>query len=402
MKNLLLSILIVFSFSSCSLLDLNDDLKKQDKLSELEVKIDVNLADDAQVIVVLVNVDESSIVDYRVVQNQHIIAFIVRPAIYKVYAFEDIDKNYKYSLDERTVGSENILIDDIYRLHNIHLSIKTAIREDEREYVRALVSKLNLDIHNGSIYNGSIVPVTSDAFSDENIKMGMWTPYKFVYSVPFGIFFENDYDESKKVVLFIHGISGAPKNFEYLVNNLDKTKYQAIYAYYPSGASIITISEYLSRVLSELKIKYDFDDIAIIAHSMGGLVSRNMINVISKNHAFIDTYITISSPLKGDRRANSGVDNSPVVMPVWKDLAYNSEFSKQLYKTPLSEKISYYLIFGIKSDDSTDGVVSIASELRLEAQKEAKVVRGYNEDHMSILSSPRVAKYIYSILDANY
>ncbi len=403
MKTLLISILIALLFTSCSLLDLNKDLKKQKELSVLRVYIDIKLQHDAQIVVALVDLEGSTVRDYRVLQEHKEVSFLVKQSKYKVYAFEDIDKNYKYSLNERTVGSEAIVVDTGENEYSIRLKIDSAVAPDEYEYIETLVKSFKIKLDNSTIHNGEIIPIDAEIFSDKNIKMGLWESYKFVYEVPFGIFMEHKYDPNKKIVLFVHGISGAPKNFKYLVDNLDKTKYQAFYAYYPSGLSLYDVSRYISRVLIEFKIKYQFDDIAIIAHSMGGLVSRNALNYLqSKNYDFVDTFITISSPLDGDKSANFGIKFAPDIMPSIVDIANGSEFLQQLYIRPLSEKVSYYLIFGVKGHKNDDGVVSIPSQLRMEAQNEASQVRGYNENHMSILSSKDLSLYITKLLDNNY
>ncbi len=404
MKTLLYSLFIALLFSACSLMDLNDNLNKADTLSHVDITIDIQSQEGARIIIALANMDNSTLVDYRVVKKKNKTSFVMVPGKYKVYAYEDLDKNYKYSHNER-VSSTDIftLTSAVDGKINMTLTDFKVPTPNEIPEIDKIIKNFKLEITNSSINNGSIIPVNSDIYNKINIQKGLWEPYTFVFEVPFGIFIEKKYDPSKKVVLFIHGVSGAPSNFEYLVNNLDKSKYQAMYVYYPSGVSLYKSSEYLARVLNELRDRFNFDDISVVSHSMGGLVSRNMINILSKdNYNYIDTFITISSPLSGDKQANDGVEYSPVVMPVWRDMAYNSEFSSQLYSTPLSKKINYYLIFGVKSDSNDDGVVSIPSQLRMEAQKEAKTIRGYNEDHTSILNSKEVSEYIYGILDANY
>ena len=48
--------------------------------------------------------------------------------------------------------------------------------------------------------------------------------------------------------------------------------------------------------------------------------------------------------------------------------------------------------------DSGDGVVSIASQLRAEAQQEASSMRGFEEDHTSILRSPDAIAHLNALL----
>ena len=49
---------------------------------------------------------------------------------------------------------------------------------------------------------------------------------------------------------------------------------------------------------------------------------------------------------------------------------------------------------------SGDGRVSLEKQLRSEAQKEARNIRGFNEDHISILNSKETAEYINTLLEA--
>jgi len=402
MKKTLFLFLALLLFTGCSLVDLHRDLKKIEKLSQIDVALDVKFQNNAQIIVVLIDLQNSTINDYRVVEEIRNVSFVIQPSLYQIIVFEDANKDYKYSPDEKSVYSQKINLTKKHTKYKVTLKLDDSVSQEETEYIVNLKKSLKLNISNSSLLNGEVVSLSSEIFNDENIKKGLWKSYSFVYNIPFGIFLEDEYDARKKVVLFIHGISGSPRNFKYIIDNLDKSKYQAFYAFYPSGISISVASKYLIRVITELKIRYGFDNIAIVGHSMGGLVSRSMMNDFSLKQNFVDTFITISSPLNGDKRANFGVNFAPDLMASVRDIASGSEFLNQLYKKPLAKGVKYHMIFGMKSDESTDGVVTILSQLRMDAQKEALSIRGYNEDHMSILNSKEVSQYIYSLLDANY
>lgn len=51
--------------------------------------------------------------------------------------------------------------------------------------------------------------------------------------------------------------------------------------------------------------------------------------------------------------------------------------------------------------ESSDGVINLSSQLRMEAQEQASQVRGYDEDHVSILTNESVIAQVNQILDAN-
>ena len=87
-------------------------------------------------------------------------------------------------------------------------------------------------------------------------------------------------------------------------------------------------------------------------------------------------------------------------------MAPSSQFLKNLFAKSISKSVSYSLLFSYKGSsgmfrsDNNDGVVSLASELRIEAQDDAKLVRGYDADHTGILKSPNAKKMVNSILAA--
>jgi len=122
----------------------------------------------------------------------------------------------------------------------------------------------------------------------------------------------------------------------------------------------------------------------------------------------VHTYVTISSPLGGMKSAAAGVERSPIVVRSWYGLAPGSPFLDGLFyentektrRRRLPESMAYHLLFGIRGKGSTDGVVSIGSQLRYEAQEEARSIRGFRETHTSILESPRVAARLNEILAA--
>lgn len=80
------------------------------------------------------------------------------------------------------------------------------------------------------------------------------------------------------------------------------------------------------------------------------------------------------------------------------------EYLKQLFVRPLPGSIDHSLLFGHRGGysllrPSSDGTVTLASQLRPQAQAEARLVMGFDEDHGSILSSPPVLAQVYRLLD---
>jgi hypothetical protein len=86
-----------------------------------------------------------------------------------------------------------------------------------------------------------------------------------------------------------------------------------------------------------------------------------------------------------------------VVVPSWVDVSPDSPFLRALRRTPLPTGTRSALFFGYRrgrsmfSQESSDQTVALRSALAAEAQAEAAVVRGFDEDHDSILTSDAVA-----------
>jgi pimeloyl-ACP methyl ester carboxylesterase len=144
----------------------------------------------------------------------------------------------------------------------------------------------------------------------------------------------------------------------------------------------------------------------VVAHSMGGLVAREFINIQhSHKTPLVDSFISISTPWNGHATAASGVKYAPVVIPVWRDMVPGSPFLKKLVADPL-QNIPHYLLFGFKGSSkvagqTSDGVVTIRSQLRPVTQEQAQLVRGFDEDHVSILENTDVSALINRILKEN-
>jgi uncharacterized alpha/beta hydrolase family protein len=154
------------------------------------------------------------------------------------------------------------------------------------------------------------------------------------------------------------------------------------------------------RTLDELQAVHKFDRYAIIAHSMGGLVSRAVVNKIVKRDATppIMLYVTISTPWEGHEAAKAGAQYSPVVLPVWLDMVPGSPYLSNLFATELPATVPYYLIYGYVGGSGTDGTVSLRSMLKLEAQDQSVRTTGFPDDHRAVLQSGEVIDRLNELL----
>ena len=255
---------------------------------------------------------------------------------------------------------------------------------------------------------GNVTTLDNPLFSEEQAQKGLWEPFAFMADGSTGIHFLEEYDPGRIPVLFVHGINGTPRNFTTLIENLDTTKYQAWVYSYPSGLRLGQLAFGLQQFLGMVWLQTEFTQLHVVAHSMGGLVSRGALNLCVQDDDCVTprSYTTISTPWNGVASAKAGVEWAPTVVPVWRDIDPDSEYVTTLFNTPLPPNAPFNLLFGFRQDsifgsESSDGVIKLTSQLRPEAQEQAAGMRGYDEDHVSILSNQDVLDHVYGILDSN-
>jgi len=400
-----LTFLIIFIFTGCSFLDLKEDLDEQNKLAMIEGTVFVKNKNSSNIVIGLIKINNNypSLTNYTIIKKEGEFSFIVEPGLYKLIAYLDSNDNLKYDIDELVTNSKNL---DIKQGKiNIELNIDSLADKSFLDEVILIKKNGTKNLTRGRLSLGKVVRLDSDIFSDKNVKMGLWQSYEFIKTVDFGLFFLEKYNPNKKIVLFVHGINGSPRNFESIINGLDHSKFQPFILYYPSGVSISMVSIYTKEIVEILQAELKFKKVSIVAHSMGGLTAKKYLDLLAiENDELIDTFISISTPWNGHAAANSGLKYSPLIIPVWRDMATNSDFISTLFETPLPSFTKYYLLFGYKGssrtvDGNSDGVVSIKSQLRLDAQKEATLIRGFNENHNSILKNKELIILVNKLLE---
>lgn len=205
-----------------------------------------------------------------------------------------------------------------------------------------------------------------------------------------GVLFLEPYAPEKIPIIFINGFGGCPQDWRYFVDSIDRRRFQPWFFYYPSGMRLHDAATVLDEFVAVLHRQHQFDTLFVTAHSMGGLIARDFIlQTLQRNEDYIKLYVSISTPWLGHESAEIGVKYAPVVVPSWIDMVPDSDFQRSLFTRQLPPDIRYFLLFGYRGKGG-DGVVSLASQLRPEAQKEAERVYGYDESHVSILASKEV------------
>jgi pimeloyl-ACP methyl ester carboxylesterase len=255
---------------------------------------------------------------------------------------------------------------------------------------------------------GEVTTLDHARFAMENATDSLWRPVDFYRNGHAGIYFLAPYDERKTPVLFVHGINGSPRVFTDMIAALDTARFQAWVYYYPSGIGLDENSRYLTTIMQELELRYALKDFHIVAHSMGGLVARDFLlrRKPLNPTASVPLFIPLSAPWGGHGAAGRAVDSSPLVMPVWTDMAPNSDYLARLFSQaehPVPLDTEKHLMFSYRGGDqltwgTTDGVITLASLLRAEAQDQAATVYGFDTTHIGILSDPVAIERVQQIL----
>ncbi len=361
--------------------------------------------------------DDFRLVDYFTAAKPGEWVFAVQAGTYWLAAFEDVNRDGAYE-DEPTFRpdlAQPIALTPGQRVAGIKIVIPYAGRalRTGRLSLSGLMPRPDESQKAKSIYAlaklGDIVTLDDARFADEVAARGMWQYYAFLVAGRAGIYFLEPFDPKRIPVLFVHGINGTPRNFKSIIAKLDRTRFQPWVVYYPSGARLDVLVGWLDELFTRLELTLKVETSVVVAHSMGGLVARGLVlrhhDTSAKDS--IRTFVTISSPLGGMASAGEGVETSPIVVRSWYGLAPGSPYldglfyadpEKRTRRRRLPDDLPYHMLFGFKGGCTSDGVVDVASQLRPEAQEEAKTIRGYDATHTGILDSADVAAHLNAIL----
>lgn len=247
---------------------------------------------------------------------------------------------------------------------------------------------------------GDEVALDDPVFSPDGGRKGLWTPTDFLSEIGGGIYFLQPFDPKKTPVLFVHGAGGNPREFESLIADLDRERFQPWVFYYPSGLRLGTVVQLLDGVMTNLRREYPFQQVMVTAHSMGGLVAMSYLKLLAArgDARQVPLLVTLSTPWRGHDAAELGVKYAPVAIPSWIDMQVDSDFQRALFATPMPANTRFGLFFGYHGD-SSDGTISLVSQLRPEAQLQALRVLGFDETHTSILHASAVTQAWRSLIE---
>lgn len=402
-------------FAGCAFQKLEKELQEYDKSYAIIGQVKDVPKEHSSIVVILYQYrdPETVVSQYLLTDSTSHYSFIVSEGVYQIVAFEDLNNNLTYDDGElygfpddfkpTTINAEKMLT--LGEKSKKGLDFTLSLRMNFPDSLpRSVPSRL---IAGKTLKKlGVVTRLDNELFTLEKGSLGFWKPLSFLKQIGIGIFFTEPYDPAKIPVLIVHGALGTPLGWEAIVEKLDPDKYQPLYFYYPSGFRLDAISDTLNAYVKELYDEYHFERMYVMAHSMGGLVSRSFImkNMVAENHSYIKKFISISTPWGGVRTATLGLKYAPTAIPSWHDVSPDSAFLDVLYKERLPEELEFYLIFGVQGKcsmmmENNDGTVEIASEIDYRAQSDADGFYGFDEDHMSILESERVVERIVELIN---
>jgi len=411
---LLILCLIPF-LSGCAFRDLKKEIAEGEQTYGLAGKITLPSSPRGSVVVMLYSQKEgmNEIVGYTIAADTGHFTFFMPKGTYYLAAFEDL--NYNLSHDEgepagcfgapdpislppkgRAATGENELLNLDFRL-----------KETDR-FLSGFPATVDAQKISKSVFVkfGQVTTLDDKIFSLENGSTGYWKPLTFLRDFGIGVYFLEPYDPEKIPVLFIHGAVGNPADWKKTVDQMDRTKFQPWFYYYPSGIPLDDASAALNEIVKRIHAAYRFKTLYVTAQSMGGLVARGFImkNVYQDKQDYIKQFVSISTPWNGHRLTAKGVESAPAAIPSWHDMIPESEFIQKIYKKRFPPELKFYLLFSYRGDCSlflanNDGTVELSSELDYRAQAEAEKIFGFDEDHGSIVFSPKFIEYYLNILN---
>jgi pimeloyl-ACP methyl ester carboxylesterase len=404
----------VVGAQACGFFHVREQQAKIDALCSIEGSVRVDDGGQAPLVVLLARLtgedparrDSWQLADHFVLERAGRWAFAAGTGRYALAAFADLNGDLVYQPSEpflRLDPAQSLTCTAGQSFRELSLVVPARGRQRDSDTLdvaklqaRTVQDQLSTTL--GQVTAVGETATLSDArFSEANAENGLWRPFDFLFDARAGVYFLQPYDAKKVPVLFVHGINGTPRNFETLIARLDRSRFQPWVYYYPSGAHLDAVADHLAQTIGKLQLRYDFDELPVVAHSMGGLVARGFLQRYGAagGRARTPLFISLSTPWSGHRAAEIGVRTSPVVVRVWEDMAPGSQYLSTLFAptSPLPAGTAYHMFFTIN-----DQTVAPASQLRREAQREAVRIYGFDESHMGVLGNAEVSVLINALL----
>ena len=328
---------------------------------------------------------------------------------YEILVYADNNNNNLFEPSE-VVAAKNLLLNQsLYPeliASQVDISLALPIFSKRSETISFLGSFETTP----SLYfpSGAIRGLDDLLFAQNMATLGMYDPASFLEHAP-TMFYALEEDQLHKIpVVFVHGIGGSVRSFDSILSQLDRNRYKPWFFYYPSGGDLDQLADFFyNTFLSGEVIPLGNMPMIIVAHSMGGIITREAINkykgLESENKTAL--FVSIASPFAGHPNAAKGEQQGLIVLPAWRDLNPNNRFIQQLFRKPLPDFLEHQLFYAFKNTSSlklgenSDGVVPLFSQLHPQAQQQAKRSIGFNSGHVNVLSDPKMLAQLFKEMD---
>lgn len=387
----------------CQLLELERQLQSAQQELVL-IPGQLQERDTAQAALVVLLDRQRQVKAYRIVQPGGLFYFSMPSGDYQLLAFEDRNGNLQLDADEPRHWLEQV--------RNAPFQVQPTPAERARlgrlnllqpQLAAGTAPSINLSLDH--LYRElprlqrnylQVVDFDDPRFSAERVSQGAWQPLDFVSEVGYGLYLLQPWDPAKEPIFLVHGINSAPPIWRELVDSIDQKRFQVVLYHYPSGLPLNNSAYLLSEAMRDVQLRYAPKRFHLFAHSMGGLVARRAVQLLAAGGGTDSQclFLTLGTPWGGHPSAAKGISRSPVVAPVWRDMAPGSHYLQELFATPLPAHISQWLLVSYGGNtrllpEPNDGVVPLASELREAAQDEAEHLYLLRDSHVGILHSSR-------------
>ena len=395
--------LISFQLAGCSLMKIKEQAEIVENVSTVSglVNVDPKLGTTVYAALVEPQGSHLKMVNLALVSNNHRYKFNVLAGTYHVAAFVDTNGDGAYQMGEPATylginegtpkrlaikANESLKIDT--------LTIEGPIENGQRN------SQLKKATGKAYANLGKVTTLEDPMFSRENASMGFWRPLDYINEFGGGLMMLQPYEKGKTPIIFVHGIMGSGLDFKTLISSIDRDRFQPWVLNYASGVSLDLVSDYFNQALLQIKKLHNADKAIIVAHSMGGLMTRSLVmkHQSSQNSMNLAMVMTINSPLYGMDSAAKGVKSSPIVIPSWRDVARNSKFVETVHAWQWPKDIPYQMVFSYLPGEDGDGVVPLNSQLSQSLQQEAAHIQGFEAQHAGILSQQDFIAYFNQVL----
>lgn len=400
--------LLLLALGSCDIIDMSEELHRLSNESVIGGQLRLDSERSASDIYLLVYKDKDpdtphSYTRFKTGNYQRQFFFLLPAAQYSLLAFEDANLNKRYDPGE-AVGKLSLSITQGMQ-ENYEFELQLSTSNVTNTHIDIQRIALNAFRPGASIMAGQPVSLSDARFTRENARMGLWQPQQFLSEIGGGFFPLSAFDPTKKLVVLVHGALGHPGEWRTLYEGLDHQRYQFYVFFYPTAIGLERSSEDLAWQIYQLQHQLGIEQLAIVAHSMGGLVALRSVQLLNFHLPArnpVSLLISLSTPWSGHKGAAYGADYAPIPAPSWVDMAPGSRFLDKLQQNGIPAHFKHALLFSYKGRNSlgekADGAVSLSSQLTSSYQDQAALVYGLNENHRSILKAASTQRKVAEAL----